>query len=223
MRGSWAGAMGHFQFMPSTFITYAVDGDGDGKIDIWNNFTDAAHSAANYLSKMGWAGDEFWGRQVIVTKKFNWSLAGLDTTKTLKAWNRLGVRTVTKNKLPNLDIKASLLAPNGAEGPLFLVYDNFRRIMKWNRSIFYAIAIGRLADRLGYFPKLSVWKRYNTEKITKSEVKKIQTYLSLNKYYHGKIDGIVGKGMRRAVRQYQTANRLTPDGHVDKTLFEYMF
>jgi len=151
MKGSWAGAMGHFQFIPTTFDAYATDYDGDGKIDIWGNQGDAYASAANFLTKSGWKGDEIWGREVVLPQGFDFNLADMKVRKTLAEWQTLGVRKVGGGSLPipaNSDMKASVIAPAGAQGPAFLVYKNYRTIMVWNRSIFYALAVGQLADHL---------------------------------------------------------------------------
>ena len=150
MRGSWAGAMGHFQFMPSTFESYAVDYDGDGKRDIWANKRDAFASAANYLSKSGWKGDQTWGRAAKVPAGFNMSLVGLDTKKSLEEWQKLGVTRTDGGPLPiRADVSASLVLAEGTKGPAFLIYDNYRVTLKWNRSTFFAVAVGTLAERIG--------------------------------------------------------------------------
>ncbi|CAA7624480.1 lytic transglycosylase domain-containing protein [Magnetospirillum sp. SS-4] len=150
MIGSWAGAMGQCQFMPSTFLNFAVDWDGDGKRNVWTNRADALASAANYLAGEGWRGDQTWGRAVRLPKDFDAGLFGLETRKTLKEWNDLGVRSGDGKPLPVRDLQASVvLAEPGKGTAAFLVYDNFRTIMKWNRSTFFALSVGHLADRIG--------------------------------------------------------------------------
>ncbi|MDO3377730.1 lytic murein transglycosylase [Geoalkalibacter halelectricus] len=148
MTGSWAGAMGQAQFMPSTFSNFAVDGDGDGRIDIWHSIPDVFASAANYLSRHGWRDDQTWGRPVRLPKGFDASLAGLDQRKRLSEWQRLGVRRIDGRSLPTRDLQASLLLPEGVDGPAYLVYDNFRVLLRWNRSNVFAVSVGLLADRL---------------------------------------------------------------------------
>jgi membrane-bound lytic murein transglycosylase B len=150
MIGSWAGAMGQCQFMPSTFLKWAVDWDGDGKRDIWTNRADALASAANYLGGEGWKGDQTWGRAVSLPKGFDKALLGLETQKPVKDWAALGVKAAGGKPLPAkaLALSGSIVRPE-ADGPAFLVYDNFRVIMKWNRSTFFALAAGHLADRIG--------------------------------------------------------------------------
>lgn len=149
MVGSWAGAMGQCQFMPSTFVKFAVDWDGDGRRDIWRNRADALASAANYLSSEGWKDDQTWGRAVQIPDGLSLDLAGLDKTRTLAEWSRLGLRAADGKPLPQRDLRASLMLAEPGKGPPFLVYDNFRTIMKWNRSTFFALAVGHLADRIG--------------------------------------------------------------------------
>ncbi len=149
MIGSWAGAMGQCQFMPSTFLKFAVDWDGDGKRNIWTNRSDALASAANYLSSEGWRGDQTWGRAIQLPKGFDPKLIGVDTRKSLAQWNALGVRGADGKPLPVRDLEGSVVLAETGKGPAFLVYDNFRTIMKWNRSTFFALAAGHLADRIG--------------------------------------------------------------------------
>jgi membrane-bound lytic murein transglycosylase B len=152
MKGSWAGAMGHFQFMPSTFESFAVDHDGDGKRDIWRNKKDAFASAANYLSKSGWKDDQTWGRPVKVPQGFDRAHAGLTIKKSLAEWSKLGVMRSDGGPLPTArgDVAASLIFAEGDKGgPAFLAYDNYRVTLKWNRSTFFAVAVGTLAERIG--------------------------------------------------------------------------
>ncbi|MEW6486576.1 MAG: lytic murein transglycosylase [Thermodesulfobacteriota bacterium] len=150
MMGSWAGAMGQMQFMPSTFTSYAVDGNGDGKIDLWGSREDAFASAANYLSRMGWDGARTWGRAVQVPPGLDRSLVSLDVRKPLEEWQALGVRRTNGADLPEVSgLTASLIQPDGPGTPAYLVYDNFRTILRWNRSQFFGIAVGTLADRIG--------------------------------------------------------------------------
>lgn len=149
MKGSWAGAMGQNQFMPSSFHAYAVDEDGDGRRDIWTTRTDVFASTANYLSKSGWRGDERWGRPVDLPEKFSANLVGLDVRKSLKEWQKIGVRLPGGADLPVVDgINASIVAPDGVKGPAFLAYHNFGVIMKWNKSQYFAISVGTLADAI---------------------------------------------------------------------------
>jgi membrane-bound lytic murein transglycosylase B len=150
MLGSWAGAMGQSQFMPSSFLRYAVDFDGDGRRDIWHSRADVFASAANYLAQAGWRGDETWGRPVRVPASFKLSEADLKTAKSLSDWNAEGLRRVDGGELPaKSGLSGSVILPDGGPATAYLVYDNFRSILKWNRSYFFGIAVGTLADRIG--------------------------------------------------------------------------
>jgi len=146
MTGSWAGAMGPFQFMPSSYRNYAVDADGDGRINIWGSVPDALASAANYLAKAGWKDDQTWGRAVKLTQKLDSSQTGLETRLPLSRWQALGVRRSNGRALPRRNLQASLIIADGSTGPAYLVYDNFRALRRWNRSNSFAVAVGTLAE-----------------------------------------------------------------------------
>src|SRR5580704_12425768 len=147
MLGSWAGAMGQCQFMPSTFLNYAVDFDGDGRRDIWGDRADVLGSIANYIAQLGWHGNESWGRSVQVPNDFDARQTGLEVRRPTAEWSRLGVHAVDASPLPG--VEASLVMPDGAGGPALLVYDKFRTIMKWNKSTYFAASVGLLADSFG--------------------------------------------------------------------------
>lgn len=164
MKGSWAGAMGQNQFMPSSFLSYAVDHDGDGRRDIWGTLGDVFASAANYLRQAGWRSDQTWGREVKLPPGFEKSLPGLmpksrprgcralgklTVAKMLPEWQALGVRRLDGSALPTRPLKASLTLPDGPGGPALLVYGNFRATLSWNCSLSFAAAVGTLADRVG--------------------------------------------------------------------------
>jgi membrane-bound lytic murein transglycosylase B len=148
MKGSWAGAMGQCQFMPSSFRNYAVDADANGRIDIWSSVPDVLASAANYLQKSGWQNDQTWGRQVLLPAVFDYSLAGLQTRLPLSRWQELGLRRFDGSRLPRRELAASLILADGPEGPAYLVYDNFRALLAWNNSSAFAVAVGTLADKI---------------------------------------------------------------------------
>lgn len=147
LTGSWAGALGQCQFMPSTYRKYAVDADGDGHRDIWGDDLDAIASIARYLAAEGWQAGASWGQEVVLTKEVAESETGLDVALGVEAWRRRGVQGKGK-PLPQRDISASLILPDGAGGRAFLVYDNFRALMRWNRSTYFATSVGLLADLL---------------------------------------------------------------------------
>ena len=148
MTGSWAGAMGQVQFMPSTFLNFAVDYTGSGRRDIWHSNADALASAANYLSQSGWHRDELWGREVSLPARFSPSLAGLDKPQPLGVWRQLGVLRINGESLPDADINAALILPDGPNGRAFLAYNNFRVLMRWNHSTYFATTIGLMSDAM---------------------------------------------------------------------------
>ncbi len=149
MKGSWAGAMGQNQFMPSSFHRFAVDGNGDGRRDIWTSLPDVFASSANYLSQSGWKRDEKWGRAVKLPQGFPKSLASLKVQKPLSAWENMGVTLLNGAPIPAVaNIQASIVAPDGLDGPAYLVYDNYRVIMKWNKSTYFATSVGIIADAI---------------------------------------------------------------------------
>jgi len=150
MKGSWAGAMGQSQFMPSSFLAYAHDHDGDGAKDIWNTQADVFASAANYLKGVGWNDDLTWGREVRVPEGFDASQASLDVVRSIAEWQQLGVRRVDGTNLPARDIQASIILPGGPGQPAFMIYDNYRATLRWNRSHYFATAVGLLSDRIAY-------------------------------------------------------------------------
>ncbi len=166
MKGSWAGAMGQNQFMPTSFLSYAVDGDGDGKKDIWQNQVDIFSSMANYLQKEGWNDELTWGRQVKLPKNFdytlaipkntgsrkNWLKAWSKTERTLAQWQALGVRRSDGTNLPNVDIKAALVFPDDENGRAYLAYDNYKSLMHWNLSYYFVSSVGHLSDRIKFPP-----------------------------------------------------------------------
>lgn len=153
LKGSWAGAMGQSQFMPSSYLAYAVDHDGDGRADIWNSRPDVFASIANYLSKVGWRASETWGRPVRLPAGFDPGLIDdrrlQKPAKALAEWQALGVRKVDGAALPQRDVSGWIVQPGGATGPSFLVYGNYKALLHWNRSLFFATAVGYLADRIG--------------------------------------------------------------------------
>jgi len=148
MTGSWAGAMGQCQFMPTTYLAHGVDMDGDGRADIWDSVPDVLGSIANYLAEVGWNGRYVWGREVTVPSGLDPSLTGLERRMALPDWSRRGVRRSDGAPLPQEPIPASLVRTDDGEGPSFLVYDNFRSLMVWNRSVNFALTVGLLADQI---------------------------------------------------------------------------
>ncbi|MGS0674639.1 lytic murein transglycosylase [Shewanella sp. 125m-1] len=151
LKASWTGAMGKTQFMPSSYLAYAQDGDGDGKRDIWNNISDAFASTAYYLQQAGWKESETWGRQVQLPKSFEASLADLKIKKSFNQWQELGVRRFDGSDLPKRDdMQISLVMPDGEKGRKYLVYDNYRGLLRWNDSDYFAITVAYLSERIKY-------------------------------------------------------------------------
>lgn len=212
MRGSWAGAMGQVQFMPSTYRRFAVDFDSDGRRDLWSSTPDALASGANYLAAIGWQSDETWGREVRLPADFPWVLADLSLALPLVEWQRHGVRRIDGRNLPEADLMASLILPMGHQGPAFLVYDNFRAIMRWNNSSFYAIAVGHLADRLAGGGPLLGPRPPVERSLRHREVTELQTLLAARGYDPGEADGLAGPRTRRALRSFQTEIGVPADG-----------
>ena len=220
MTGSWAGAMGQCQFMPSTFYNYARDGDGDGRVDIWNSVPDVMTSAANYLSQNGWQGDERWGREVVLPAGFDFTQTGTGVRKTVTDWNRLGIRRTDGAPLGNADMLGSIVLPAGAQGPAFLTYQNYRTTMVWNRSTFYAISVGHLADRfVGGGPFVNMPSE-EERPISRDEVIELQTLLNQQGIDVGTPDGISGSRTRAGVREYQARSGIPTDGYANFDLLE---
>ena len=213
MSGSWAGAMGQLQFMPSTFTGYATDGDGNGKVDIWGSLPDVFHSAANYLSSVGWKGDETWGREVRLPDGFDFGIAQLGVKKPIAEWQALGVRRANGRDLPQADISGSIVLPAGANGPAFLVYQNFRTTMVWNRSILYALAVGYLADRFVDRGRLVATKPADDRPLSRADVSALQRDLNRLGFDAGTPDGVAGPMTRSALRAYQRTRGLPADGY----------
>jgi membrane-bound lytic murein transglycosylase B len=219
--GSWAGAMGAVQFMPTNVIAYGVDANNDGKVDLWNEKADIYASAANFLNKLGWKKGEKWGREALIPKNFNYQLTGLNNEKTVNEWAALGVRRGNNSNLPKSNFKASLIVPMGHKGPAFLVYRNFNAIMGWNRSILYALSVAYLSDRLNGNAKLSA-KTIDEPLLSKEDIMQIQNTLNLLGYDTGTPDGMAGSKTRQATRKFQSDIGLTADGYVGYELFQQL-
>jgi len=212
MRGSWAGAMGHTQFMPSSYRRFAIDGDGDGIVDLWRSIPDALTSAANFLQSLGWQAEERWGREVQLADSFPFEEASLRNRKSLSEWRNLGVRLASGGLLPQVEgMQGAVLVPAGHMGPAFLVYDNFDVIMRWNRSESYAISVGYLADRIGGAGRL-VNMPPGDAAIAIADIRLMQEQLNELGFNAGVVDGMMGSQTRAALREYQRENELIADG-----------
>lgn len=218
MVGSWAGAMGHTQFMPTSFQAYAVDHDGNGRRDLWaDDPADALASTANYLAKFGWRFREDWGVEVALPPGFDYALADQSIRRITTEWEAMGVRTARGDELPKYG-EAAIILPAGAKGPAFAVFRNFDVIRRYNNSTSYALAVGHLADRIeGAPPLLAAWPR-GDRPLSRSETQEMQRQLTGLGYDTQGVDGIIGPNSRAAIRAFQTAHRLTPDGYPSAAL-----
>ena len=212
MIGSWAGAMGHIQFMPTAYIKYAKDGDADGKVDLWNNELDALASAANFLQNLGWKTGFRWGREVLLPENFNYQLAGKSQPQPLSFWSQLQVTQVSGKTLGDSDLKAALLIPAGHTGSAFMVYSNFDVILRWNNSEYYGIAVGHLADRIRGQGALSK-PLPELPNYTLTEMQQFQDKLNQLGFDVGEADGILGPATRKGVRGFQITVGLIADGY----------
>ncbi len=220
MVGSWAGAMGHTQFMPSTFTAYAVDYDGSGRIDLWNSLPDAFASSANYLQSLGWVDGQRWGREVILPEGFDYALAAPDERRAVSEWRALGVLQTDGQRVPDSGIEAELMLPSGYQGPAFLVYENFRKIMRWNASTSYALAVGVLADRIAGAGDLAARPAEPPDAMRIDDVKALQEALNALGYDAGPVDGQPGPQTRQAIRGFQQDTGLPADGHPSPRVLE---
>jgi membrane-bound lytic murein transglycosylase B len=218
MTGSWAGAFGHTQFVPTTFLEHAVDGDGDGKRDLWNSPADALASAANYLQQSGWRAGESWGEEVQLPPDFAYESAETNIRKPISEWAGLGVRSISGEMLnPSADLAAVFL-PAGYRGPAFLVRNNFNVILKYNAATSYALTIGLLSDRLK--GAANVQASWPTEESTldQASAMALQDGLTALGFSTGGSDGLLGARTRQAIRDYQQARGLPADGFATATL-----
>jgi lytic murein transglycosylase len=220
MRGSWAGAFGPTQFMPTAFKRYAVDADGDGRRDVVDDPADLIASTANNLKKDGWQAGQTWGYEAVVPAGFNYMLADRAKAMTMAQWEHLGLKRVGGQPFPHPTDKAYLLAPAGAEGPGFLMLQNFRVIMKYNPAEAYALAIGHFADRLrGGAPFVQPWPRQERE-LSRAERLELQQLLVQRGFYRGTPDGQLGGQTRDALRGFQASIGAPADGFASSDVLE---
>jgi membrane-bound lytic murein transglycosylase B len=220
LRGSWAGAFGPTQFMPTAFKRYAVDADGDGRRDVVDDAADLIASTANNLKKDGWQTGETWGYEVVVPAGFNYMLADRARVMPLAQWERLGLKHADGKPFPHPAEKAYLFAPAGAEGPGFLMLQNFRVIMKYNPAEAYALAIGHFADRLaGGRPFIQPWPRQERE-LSLAERLELQQLLAQRGFYRGTPDGQFGSQTRSALRSFQASIGAPADGFASADMLE---
>ncbi len=209
LTGSWAGAMGHTQFIPTSYQAYAVDADGNGRRDIWTSVPDALATAANLLRKNGWQTSKTWGYEVTLPAGRKFPAGSMSLAK----WQSIGVARARNKPFSNGSDKAELKAPDGRSGPAFLMTRNFFVLKRYNNSDKYALAVGLLADEIaGYGGLVQDWNRPFT-KLSFQEKQELQQRLSAHGYYDGKLDGKIGEGSRSAIKALQAKLGLNPDGH----------
>ncbi|WP_095084983.1 lytic murein transglycosylase [Mesorhizobium sophorae] len=217
LSGSWAGAMGHTQFIPTSYLHYAVDMDGNGKRDIWNSIPDALATAANLLKKNGWQAGKTWGYEVTLPAG---KLPG--GSKTLSQWQALGVARANGKPFKNGSDKATLKVPDGRGGPAFLMVKNFSVIKAYNNADKYALAVGLLADEIaGSSGLVQDWKRPFT-KLTFEERQELQKRLSQHGLYDGKFDGKIGDGSKTAIMAFQAKAGLAQDGYPSMEVLKWL-
>ena len=219
MIGSWAGAMGQTQFLPSNFLAYAVDADGDGRRDIWGSVPDVMASTANFLARSGWQAGQPWGLEVRLPPGFDFARADADVRQPSTQWASEGVQAMDGAPLPALQDSAILL-PAGARGPAFLVGPNFRAILRYNNSTSYALAVGLLSQKLVDGPAVqAAWPR-DLQALASSQLMVLQTALNARGFDSGTPDGAMGPATRRGIRQYQRSLGLPADGYPTMELLQ---
>ncbi len=221
MTGSWAGAMGHTQFMPTSYMAHAADFDGDGRRDIWNSAPDALASTANYLKASGWNAGESWGLEVVLPAGFNLDVTAPGVMKSAAEWQQLGLTAPAGREWPSLG-PSSLSLPAGVRGPAFLVGQNFRAILKYNNATAYALAVGHLADRLAGRPAIASSWPIDDPPLAKPERVELQRRLMAMGYDLGGADGVMGSATRAAVRAWQKKRGLDADGWAGERLLEHV-
>jgi membrane-bound lytic murein transglycosylase B len=217
MIGSWAGAMGQTQLLPSNFLDYAVDADGDGRRDIWDSMADVMASTANFLAHSGWQADQPWGVEVRLPAGFDYGRADAQVRQSTARWSAEGVQPMAAAPLPEF-ADSSILLPAGARGPAFLVGSNFRAILRYNNSTSYALAVGLLAQRLIDGPGVQApWPR-DLQALTRSQLIALQIALNQRGFDSGAPDGMMGPTTGGAIRRYQRSVGLPADGYPDQDL-----
>ncbi len=213
MKGSWAGAMGNMQFMPSTFMKYAVDRDGNGRIDIWNSMPDAFASAANFLRGIGFKPGLPAAEEVVLPQNFPLDQADTTVEKPVRDWAKMGVKRAGGAVLPATDDVASIILPAGWRGPAFILYPNFKAVMNWNRSTLYALAVAILAQQIAGGPQVMQTPPDDDQPLSHDTVVDMQTRLAKLGFYTEETDGLLGPKTRSAVRLFQKQAGLPADGH----------
>src|SRR5882757_2975113 len=213
MRGSWAGAMGNMQFMPSTFMKWGVDRTGDGRIDLWNSLPDAFASAANFLRGIGWKPPLPASEEVLLPQGFPLDQADTTVEKPVRAWAQMGVKKAGGAALASSDEPSSIILPAGFRGPAFILYPNFKAVMNWNRSTLYALSVAILAQQIAGGPAVMQSAPADDAPLSRDTVIDLQTRLARLGFYTDEADGLLGPKTRSAVRMFQKQVGLPADGH----------
>lgn len=218
MTGSWAGAMGHTQFIPTSYLAYAVDFRGDGKRDIWSDDpTDALASTAAYLKRFGWTKGQPWGVEVVLPRGFDYSQAGERVKRSPSEWAAMGVRDTRGGRVPNHG-RASILLPAGSQGAAFMIFNNFHVIERYNAADAYVIGVGHLSDRIGGGDPIKAnWPR-DDRNLRFSERKEMQRLLTARGFNTQGVDGIIGPNTIQAIRRFQSTQGMVPDGYASYDL-----
>lgn len=219
LKGSWAGAMGHMQFMPSTMLKYGVDADGDGRINLSASLDDAFASAANYLSQVGWHKDEAISLQVKLPAEFDYRLAQLTERRTTREWQKMGVVGIDNAQLPLLE-NAAILLPQGWQGPAIMVFSNFDVVMDWNKSVNYALSVSILSQQLRGDRIEMSGGLAEKGALSYSQLLILQEKLNALGYDCGVPDGFPGIKTQAAIRQYQATQQLPQDGFASPSLYQ---
>jgi membrane-bound lytic murein transglycosylase B len=226
MIGSWAGAMGQTQFIPTVFLQYAEDGNGDGKRNLWDTRADVFASTANYLEQKGWVEDAPCFDEVRVPEGFDYAQADIGTEKSIRDWSDMGVtlwdgRSLKRRSDQDASAPAAILLPAGHKGPAFIAYPNFKVVLAYNNAISYALAICQLSNRFNGGTGLhTAWPRDETPILSRTDRVELQTLLAQRKYDVGEPDGVIGRRTREAIRGYQRGAGMKPDGFATQALLQ---
>ncbi|SDU18206.1 lytic murein transglycosylase [Halopseudomonas salegens] len=222
MVGSWAGAMGQTQFIPTTYNSHAVDFDGNGKRDIWSSKADALASAANYLQASNWQSGQPWGFETRLPEDFDYAKADLNQRRSLAEWREAGLYLPERYNSLEADSTAAILLPAGHRGPAFLVFDNFHSILRYNSSTSYALAIGLLSERLQGRGEIQASWPTQDQPLSREQRHELQQILTDYGFEPGEVDGILGANTRAAIRRFQQEHQLPADGYANLKLLQLL-
>lgn len=223
MKGSWAGAIGHTQFIPTTYEQFAVDFDQDGKRDLVNSIADALGSAANYLAKSGWKSNQVWGQEIHLPDNFDWAMADIKNSMSLGCWQHIGLHQDLKGQpLAGATNNAAILLPAGANGPAWMIYDNFTVIKRYNNANSYALAVAYLGDQIMERSGVIADWPLGDQPISRQDKKRLQAILTNAGFDTQGVDGMIGPNSRAAIRAWQQSMGLPADAYVNQAVFEQL-